>query len=130
VALIKKLMNVAWDMWQHRNSVLHDDPENYHTKLLVSEADRAIEQEFAIGTATLLREDRFLLRSKRTVMSGELADKTRWLTSISGARAAWEAKQAEVPTYDHERRAMEAWLAATPRALEGRTQGIQQLRWL
>jgi hypothetical protein len=130
VALIKKLMNVAWDMWQHRNSVLHDDPENYHTKLLVGEADRAIEQEFAMGTANLLREDRFLLRSKRKVMAGELAEKTRWLASISGARAAWEAKQAEVPTYDQERRAMEAWLATTPRALEERTHETQQLCWL
>jgi hypothetical protein len=130
VALIKKLMDVAWDMWQHRNSVLHDDPENYHTKLLVREADWAIEQEFVIGTAHLLREDRFLLRSKRKVMSGTLADKTRWLASISGARAAWEAKQAEVPTYDQERRAMEAWLATTPRGLERRTQETQQLRWL
>jgi hypothetical protein len=130
VALIKKLMNVAWDMWQYRNSVLHDDPENHHTKLLVNEANRAIEQEFSRGTTTLLREDRFLLRSKRTVMSGELADKTRWLASISGARAAWEAKQAEIPTYDHERRAMEAWLASTPRAMEGRTQELPQLQWL
>jgi hypothetical protein len=83
VALIKKLMGVAWDMWQHRNSVLHDDPENYHTKLLVGEADLAILQEFATGTSTLLREDRFLLRSKKTVLAGAIEDKTRWLASIS-----------------------------------------------
>ena len=105
-------MGVGWDMWQHRNSVLHDDPDNYHTKLLIGEADAAIAQEFATGSATLLREDRFLLRSKKTVMAATLAEKTRWLVSISGARAAWEAKQEEIPTYNQERRAMEEWLAS------------------
>jgi hypothetical protein len=125
VALIKKLMGVAWDMWQHRNSVLHDDPDNYHTKLLVGKADAAILQEFAAGTTTLLQEDRFLIRSKKTVLAGTLVDKTRWLVSISGARAAWEAAQVEIPTYNQERRAMEEWLASTPNAHERRTQDSQ-----
>jgi hypothetical protein len=125
VALIKKLMGVAWDMWQHRNSVLHDDPDNYHTKLLVGEADAAILQEFAAGTTTLLPEDRFLIRSKKTVLAGTIVDKTRWLASILGARAAWEAAQAEIPTYNQERRAMEEWLASAPNAHERRTQDSQ-----
>jgi hypothetical protein len=120
VAIIKKLMDVAWDMWQHRNAVLHDDPNNYHTKLLIEEADLAILQEFAEGSSNLLRGDRFLLRSRRTVLKGSIEDKTRWLASIAGARAAWEAKQKETPTYDPERRAMEAWLATAPRAQERR----------
>jgi len=118
VALIKKLTEVAWDMWQHRNTVLHDDPENYHSKLLVEEANMAILREFAEGTSTLLREDRFLLRSRKKVLAGTIEDKTRWLALMSGARAAWEAKQMEIPTYDPERRAMEAWLATAPRAQE------------
>ena len=55
-------MEVAWDMWQHCNAILHEDPDNYHTKLLVEEADLAILQEFAEGSSNLLREDCFLLR--------------------------------------------------------------------
>ena len=84
------------------NSVLHNDETNHHTKLLIGEADLAIRQEFALGKKKLLRPDRFLLRSKKTVLAGTLVDKLRWLASTSGARATWEAKQVETPTYDHE----------------------------
>ena len=40
----------------------------------------------------------------------ELNEKRTWLVSISGARAAWTAKQNETPTFDAERRRMQEWL--------------------
>ena len=46
----------------------------------------------------------------RTTLRMELNEKRTWLVSISGARAAWTAKQNETPTFDAERRRMQEWL--------------------
>ena len=102
--IIKKLIQVAWDMWDHRNDILHNDGGNFHKKMEGAEADVMIRTEFNMGKDTLLREDKFLLRSFRTTMKSDLQEKKKWLQDVAGARAAWVAKQNEPPSFDVERR--------------------------
>ena len=42
IALIKKLWQVSWDMWDHRNSVLHGNEETQQKLLLKQELQSTI----------------------------------------------------------------------------------------
>ena len=97
-------------MWDHRNDILHNGGGNFHKKMEGAEADVMIRTEFNTGKDTLLREDKFLLRSFRTTMKSDLQEKKKWLQDVAGARAAWVAKQNEPPSFDVERRRMHEWL--------------------
>ena len=92
VALIKKLQDIAWDMWDHRNGILHGDPDRHHRKGEVEQADANIVREWQRGDAGLLQEDRFLFRNpQEQVLARTLELKWQWLTSVTGARAAADA---------------------------------------
>ena len=106
--VIKKLIKVAWDMWQHRNDILHNDGGNFHKKMEVAEAEVLIRAEYNTGKTTLLNADRFLLRSVCITIKMELQEKKMWLQDVVGARAAWLAKQNEPPSFDVECQRMHA----------------------
>ena len=42
VALIKKLQEVAWDMWEHHNGILKKDPKRHKDRDPLAKADAAI----------------------------------------------------------------------------------------
>jgi len=110
VALIKKLTEVSWDMWQHRNSILHNTSDNFHTKMLEEEVDRAIAREFRKGNRNVLRRDKQLFKGKRRLKKQPLLDKQRWLDAVEGARKAWTTKQNSMPTLEPERAGLATWL--------------------
>jgi hypothetical protein len=56
VAVIKKLWDLAWDMWDHRNRVLHDNDQSLATK----EIDYKIRAEFLLGSTGLSRSTKIL----------------------------------------------------------------------
>ena len=111
VALIHKLMATAWDMWEHRNAILHGTTNDYHTKRETAKADRTITKEFLKGKKDILRRHKHLFRSKRRVLNLNLTDKRRWLDSVKGARKAWKHSQDSMPTYTGERTGINAWLS-------------------
>ena len=110
MALIKKLQEVAWDMWEHRNGVLHDNPDKHHRKHDLEEANAAIEEEWARGQQGLLTRDRFLFRNQETVTGGTLEDKWTWLTSVALARQAAAEDVATQGSFSQEREGMQNWL--------------------
>jgi hypothetical protein len=55
-ALIQKLWDVAWDMWDHRNRVLHDQEHSVARDLQIQQ----ITDEFATGSVGLAREAKLL----------------------------------------------------------------------
>ena len=104
VELIKKLQDVAWDMWDHRNSVLHNDPTRHHRKTELDEANAEIEREWTRGAQGLLAKDQFLFRSKEAIEERTLEKKREWLACVQGARdAASMASSATQRTYSQER---------------------------
>ena len=92
VAIIKKLQDIAWDMWEHRNAVLHKDPDKHHRKIALEEANAEIEREWTRGDQGLLIQDRFLFRCKEEIVKRTLERKRIWLESITGARRAADAR--------------------------------------
>ena len=68
IVILKKLMGIAWDMWDHRNKVLHENPERRYLLDDVEAAKQAIHQEFERGEQGILRQDRFPFRSKTATL--------------------------------------------------------------
>ena len=60
-ALIKKLAETSWQMWDHRNAV----NTNNETAMASLEINNRIRTEFTLGFRTLDQEARRLARSKR-----------------------------------------------------------------
>jgi hypothetical protein len=58
IEIIKKLTKVAWDMWDHRNDILHNDGANFHKKMEGAESDVMIRAELNTGENVLLRADK------------------------------------------------------------------------
>ena len=111
VELIKKLQDVAWDMWDHRNSVLHSDPDRHHRKTELEEANTDIEKEWTRGTAGLLQQDHYLFRDRASVDTRDLDKKREWLGSVQGARdAAAAATAARRRSFLQERRGIRNFL--------------------
>lgn len=110
VELIKKLMDVSWDMWDHRNGILHADPERHHRATELEEANASIETEWTRGSTGLLQQDLFLFRDRIAVNNRTLARKIEWLDAVSTARdAAAEANRAN-QSYQQEREGMANWI--------------------
>jgi hypothetical protein len=113
VELIKKLMDVSWDMWEHRNAVLHASPERHHKADELEEANAAIEKEWVRGSAGLLTQDLFLFRHRESVDKKTLTKKLEWLEAVSAARWAAEEANRPKPAYEQERNGMRNWLEPT-----------------
>ena len=103
VMLIKKLREITWKMWHHRNSILHHTKDNHHTRTLDAEANTNIDHQFKIGTRRIRPRDRRLFRNKTKVMAYSLTDKLRWLDRVEGARKVWAVDRANEPDFRHER---------------------------
>lgn len=116
VALIKKLQDISWDMWEHRNGVLHDHPDKHHRKAALEQANADIELEWTRGNQGLLKEDLYLFRFKPALMERTLERKWVWLESVTGARAAAAADDAASHSFQHERTRMRDWLEGKKRA--------------
>jgi len=59
--LIKKLWNVAWDMWEHQNKALHNSMNN-HKLILEKDLNDKIKQIYAIGPGQLAQADIGLMK--------------------------------------------------------------------
>ena len=110
VELIKKLQMVSWDMWDHRNGILHGNPDKHHRKDELSATNADIEKEWTRGAEGLLAQDQFLFRSKEAVEQRTLEKKWEWLTSVKVARQAAEAAAQAKDSYEPERRRMREFL--------------------
>jgi hypothetical protein len=52
-ALVRKLWTVAWDQWEHRNSILHERDSTKHHTLITQDTDRIISRQLAMGVQCL-----------------------------------------------------------------------------
>ena len=110
IELIKKLMNVSWDMWDHRNGILKQDPTRHFKRDDLLDANANIDTEWTRGSVGLLRQDLFLFRSREDVDSRSLERKREWLAAVTAARAAATAATNTRDSYASERRSMQRYL--------------------
>jgi hypothetical protein len=103
-ALIRKMWQVAWDLWEHRNGYLHEAENN----LISQQVNRDIELQYQLGYNTLDRETRMLFRSDvRTVVQRPLEIRQQWLRRVQAARIKSHNGQGG---FRHERKLMANWL--------------------
>jgi len=110
--LIKKLWNVAWDMWEQRNDALHESTLN-RGLILEKDINDKIRQIYSVGIGQLARGDFGLMKNPlEHQIQLPLHTKQQWVESIA---AALHRKQ----IHEHgsmlaEQRLMETWVVRNP----------------
>jgi hypothetical protein len=115
IAITSKLLKVSWDLWDHRNSILHH--KDHPWKQAESEAaNRMIEDEYDQGPLHLDEGSHWLRRTPQAVKDLPIDAKQQWLRSVELARRTYDRDTAEeYRSMRPERTAMAAWLLpATP----------------
>lgn len=110
VELIKTLMDVSWDMWEHRNNVLRESPEQHHKADELEEANASIDLEWTRGPAGMLRQNLFLFRNRPAVNKRSLARKLEWLEAVTEARHAADEASKVKKECEPEQRFMDNYL--------------------
>jgi hypothetical protein len=112
-ALIQKLWDVAWDMWDHRNRVLHDQEHSVARDLQIQQ----ITDEFATGSVGLAREAKLLFSGGLHLFSNDCRPIKRHGSSEykrhGHERARWTTSSSQRDTFNPERLGMQRWLGTT-----------------
>ena len=116
-ALVKKSFEIAWDMWEHRNGILHGEPDRIFCLARDDDINPLIEEQFALGPNTLLARDRHLLRQlEANLLVRTRHLKVRWLSTVTLSRAAYanpeEPEMSEA--MKQMRKDMRRWLGHDP----------------
>ena len=92
IALIQKLWDVSWTMWDHRNHFLHEGDSN---KVLGnSDLNESVMDEFRLGQLDVLPQFRYIMAvSLEEVKAYTASKKRRWLRSINVAREIGRRKR-------------------------------------
>mgnify|MGYP003460263465 FL=1 len=94
-ALIRKLWQVAWDMWEHRNGVLHHKEQGQ----AALERMARIREEFEEGSRELDRDTRLLFRpGLQKVLRYKAGLQLGWLARVETARERAAVRQGEMDT--------------------------------
>jgi hypothetical protein len=110
-ALIQKLWDVAWDLWEHRNGIVHAK-ENAETLHNMAEIDGEIRAQHLRGPQGLAQRDHHLFNGPvADILSASIIYRQKWLKRVETARA--RAARRLITTYSHERQALRAWLQGT-----------------
>jgi len=120
-ALIQKLWDISWDMWDHRNKELHSGGHNQQ-QILHSAVDDQISQVYDGGAQQLPRDALHLLRTpKETVLQYSLESKQLWLKLVHISQQ--RRRTHEFGKYHGEQRFMRTWLqTAVPTSKSNTTQ--------
>jgi len=106
--LIKKLWNISWDLWTHRNEELHTS-ETARTQILEQDINRRIVQAFQSGSIVLPRDAVHLLQGEpERVLGLPLTTKQLWLDTWEAAKRR-QTRAAQDPMAG-ERALMEEWV--------------------
>jgi hypothetical protein len=91
-ALIQKLWDIAFDVWQHRNRVLHKQEHSVAPDLEIQQ----ITAEFELGPAGTAKAAKVHFRSGLLfLLQQQPAYQTAWLNRIQAARARAERRDGQ-----------------------------------
>ena len=87
IAMVRKCFEIVWDMWDHRNKVMTQEPDTLFALARDDDLNTQIQDQHRLGRNTLPRGDRHLLdRSEVALIASSRNAKVQWLASITGAR--------------------------------------------
>jgi len=84
--LIKKLLSIAWDMWQHYNEALHDDLENW-PKILEAEVNQNITELYGLGPGAFANSTAMFKHPLVELLQLPQAYKSHWVEMAKTAKA-------------------------------------------
>jgi len=106
--LIKKLWNIAWDLWDHQNEALHHS-QNTRNDILDSRINDQICFLFRQGLQAVPRDSFAVFQTPLdTLLQKPRHYKTRWVSSVEAA--IHRKQQHEYGAYISEQRLMRRWL--------------------
>jgi hypothetical protein len=110
--LIKKLWGIAWDMWEHRNGILHADITPAKLQQ-IEQANLRVQNEFDTGPGGLMaRDTHWVLQDIGTILRYDLETKLQWLESVALSRARHAARsELTYAAMQNQRDLMERWLS-------------------
>jgi hypothetical protein len=107
IAMIQKMWEVAWNMWEHHNGILH----NKEQSIILQQLHNNIRVEFEKGMTDLPKEAHALLKQGcAAVLAKPVEVKQQWLARIQLARTQAIKLQTLGQTFGNERRTMARWL--------------------
>jgi hypothetical protein len=114
IAIISKLWDIAWDMWQHRNHIKHNTlhPRKQQEMNIIGQQ---VAELYEQGSSGFLSRDKSLFqKSLATIQKGNGHEQEQWITSVRLAHQRAEAATAGRHTsMTTERSLMETWLGIT-----------------
>jgi hypothetical protein len=85
IALTTKLLNISWDLWDHRNIILHHKDHPWK-QLEHTAANEQIDDKYDQGTLNLDQGEQWLCRTSQQVKELPMEAKQQWLRSVELAR--------------------------------------------
>jgi hypothetical protein len=104
--LVKKTWQIAWDLWEHRNGILHDKNIGYCAQE-TNEKIRRLLWDPRVYRITSIRG--LLTESEETICGWGLPQKQLWVVRVEAALAKFRARQ-DTTLYQQERRGMQRYL--------------------
>jgi hypothetical protein len=115
-AIILKLWNTAWDVWEHRNAVLNDQ-ENSVTQLMHNQLNARVSRAYNdLYSRTLQQHNRHLVHlTLYNLLRRDTNYKVAWLSVAepalkAGRSAAWRARTSDDCMLHGMRRGLLSWL--------------------
>jgi hypothetical protein len=96
IAIISKLWDIVWDMWQHRNHITYN---TVHPKkqLELDRIGQKVEELYEQGSTELLPRDRPLfLKSLAALKKGNGNEQEQWVTSVILAKQRAATAKADI----------------------------------
>jgi hypothetical protein len=114
VAVIKKLWDVAWDLWEQRNGFLHQ-AEYQETLHNVANLNSEIRFQLRQGSSNLPRRMQYLFECEPgELLNTSIRHRQQWLRNVQAARMMENARHAaQDQSMAASRQLMRAWLEGT-----------------
>jgi len=116
VAILQKLWNIAWDMWEHRNGILHEQ-ENLVTRSMIIQLNARVSRVYIdLSLRALRHNDRHLVHlSLSALLKKDTNYKVTWLSIAEpalgeGRSEAWRSRTRTDHMVQRMRRCMFSWL--------------------
>jgi hypothetical protein len=104
--LIRKLWEVAWDLWEHRNGIVHARAVNSGQLRLTL---ASIQHQLSLGSVHLARADLPHFNKGHDVLESDQPElQVAWLNNVIAARE--RAARRDASTYRSERAGINRWL--------------------
>jgi hypothetical protein len=111
IAILEKLWDISWDMWEQRNGIAHD-PLHHRRIAHRQEMQRQVHSIFYEGSDGLLpRDKRLFSKGVDRLTDGSETDMQQWITSVHLAQERANSAQADsAASLRAERAAFARWM--------------------